>query len=112
MECNKDSSGVLAVRPSWNTIHLGSSREELLLLLEHLLTQVIIREGPHAKYHYMICGVQGSFGVLIFLSRTVLMASLAGDFTRGLVYNPPRTLWTRGLKVNPTHPFLGHTGRP
>ena len=36
-------------------------------------------EGKHAKYHYMICGVQG-------------------DFTRGLVNDPPRTLWTRQLK--------------
>ncbi|KAH9901176.1 hypothetical protein C8Q73DRAFT_233673 [Cubamyces lactineus] len=39
----------------------------------------IISEGPHAKYHYMICGVQG-------------------DFTRSLVNDPPRTLWTRELK--------------
>ncbi|KAF8526068.1 hypothetical protein BU17DRAFT_74410 [Hysterangium stoloniferum] len=36
----------------------------------------IISEGTHAKYHYMICGVQG-------------------DFTRSLVNDPPRTLWTR-----------------
>ncbi|KAI0303414.1 hypothetical protein B0F90DRAFT_1626504 [Multifurca ochricompacta] len=40
----------------------------------------IISEGTHAKYHYMICGVQG------------------GDFTRSLVNDPPRTLWTRELK--------------
>ncbi|EMD38610.1 hypothetical protein CERSUDRAFT_153590 [Gelatoporia subvermispora B] len=39
----------------------------------------IISEGPHAKYHYLICGVQG-------------------DFTRSLVNDPPRTLWTRELK--------------
>jgi len=39
----------------------------------------IISEGPHAKYHYMICGVQG-------------------DFTRSLVNDPPRALWTRELK--------------
>ncbi|EIW60578.1 uncharacterized protein TRAVEDRAFT_19223 [Trametes versicolor FP-101664 SS1] len=39
----------------------------------------IISEGPHAKYHYMICGVQG-------------------DFTRSLVNDPPKTLWTRELK--------------
>jgi hypothetical protein len=38
------------------------------------------REGPQAKYHYLICGVQG-------------------DFTRGLVSNPPTHLWTRQLKV-------------
>ncbi|KAF8497085.1 hypothetical protein F5888DRAFT_1613896 [Russula emetica] len=39
----------------------------------------IVSEGTHAEYHYMICGVQG-------------------DFTRGLVNDPPRTLWTRELK--------------
>jgi hypothetical protein len=37
-------------------------------------------EGKNAQFHYMICGVQG-------------------DFTRGLVNDPPRTLWTRQLKV-------------
>lgn len=39
----------------------------------------IISESRHAKYHYMIAGVQG-------------------DFTRSLVQNPPKTLWTRELK--------------
>ncbi|KAF7304713.1 hypothetical protein MKEN_01185400 [Mycena kentingensis (nom. inval.)] len=39
----------------------------------------IISEGTHAKYHYMIAGVQG-------------------DFTKSLVNNPPKTLWTRELK--------------
>ncbi|KAF8161265.1 hypothetical protein B0H34DRAFT_654134 [Crassisporium funariophilum] len=39
----------------------------------------IISEGKHAKAHYLICGVQG-------------------DFTRSLVENPPRSLWTRQLK--------------
>ncbi|KIK59691.1 hypothetical protein GYMLUDRAFT_651800 [Collybiopsis luxurians FD-317 M1] len=39
----------------------------------------IISEGPHAKYHYMIAGVQG-------------------DFTRSLVIDPPKSLWTRELK--------------
>ncbi|TDL23046.1 hypothetical protein BD410DRAFT_787876 [Rickenella mellea] len=39
----------------------------------------IISEGTHAKYHYMICGVQG-------------------DFTRSLVDSPPKALWTRQLK--------------
>ncbi|KAI9433999.1 hypothetical protein H4582DRAFT_2081671 [Lactarius indigo] len=43
----------------------------------------IVSEGTHAEYHYMICAI---------------MAGLAGDFTRGLVNNPPRTLWTRELK--------------
>jgi len=39
-----------------------------------------ISEGKHAKYHYLICGVQG-------------------DFTKGLVNDPPTHLWTRQLKV-------------
>ncbi|KAA1470570.1 hypothetical protein DENSPDRAFT_818230 [Dentipellis sp. KUC8613] len=39
----------------------------------------IISEGTHAKYHYLICGVQG-------------------DFTRSLVVDPPQYLWTRQLK--------------
>ncbi|KAF8478297.1 hypothetical protein JB92DRAFT_3086022 [Gautieria morchelliformis] len=38
-----------------------------------------ISEGTQAKYHYLICGVQG-------------------DFTRSLVEDPPRTIWTRQLK--------------
>ncbi|CDO70704.1 hypothetical protein BN946_scf184798.g19 [Trametes cinnabarina] len=47
----------------------------------------IISEGTHAKYHYMICGVQG-------------------DFTRSLVNDPPRTLWTRSLTPW-SHQFAG-----
>ncbi|RXW15872.1 hypothetical protein EST38_g9985 [Candolleomyces aberdarensis] len=39
----------------------------------------IVSEGPKAEYHYMIAGVQG-------------------DFTRSLVEDPPKTLWTRELK--------------
>ncbi|KAF1843597.1 uncharacterized protein K460DRAFT_288688 [Cucurbitaria berberidis CBS 394.84] len=39
----------------------------------------IISEGTKATHHYMICGVQG-------------------DFTKDLVTNPPKTLWTRELK--------------
>lgn len=39
----------------------------------------IISEGRHSPHHYMICGVQG-------------------DFTKGLVADPPKTVWTRELK--------------
>jgi hypothetical protein len=39
----------------------------------------IVSEGKQAKYHYLICGVQG-------------------DFTQSLVRDPPKTLWTRQLK--------------
>lgn len=39
----------------------------------------IISEGRKAKHHYMICGVQG-------------------DFTKELVANIPKTVWTRELK--------------
>jgi len=38
-----------------------------------------ISQGTHAKYHYMICGVQG-------------------DFTKGLVNDMPTHIWTRELK--------------
>ncbi|KAF8892609.1 hypothetical protein BD779DRAFT_1436875 [Infundibulicybe gibba] len=39
----------------------------------------IVSEGRDAKYHYMIAGVQG-------------------DFTKSLVNDPPKTIWTRELK--------------
>ncbi|KAL6705995.1 hypothetical protein ACN47E_006097 [Coniothyrium glycines] len=39
----------------------------------------IISEGLNSEEHYMICGVQG-------------------DFTKNLVANPPKTVWTRELK--------------
>lgn len=39
-----------------------------------------VREGRHAKEHFLICGVQG-------------------DFTQSLVKDPPTHLWTRELKV-------------
>lgn len=39
----------------------------------------IISEGRKATHHYMICGVQG-------------------DFTKKLVAQPPKTVWTRQLK--------------
>jgi hypothetical protein len=39
----------------------------------------IISQGRKASCHYMICGVQG-------------------DFTKNLVANPPKTVWTRELK--------------
>ncbi|KDQ59517.1 hypothetical protein JAAARDRAFT_174886 [Jaapia argillacea MUCL 33604] len=39
----------------------------------------VVSEGPNAKYHYLIVGVQG-------------------DFTRSLIKDPPTHLWTRQLK--------------
>lgn len=39
----------------------------------------IISEGRKSSCHYMICGVQG-------------------DFTKTLVADPPKTVWTRELK--------------
>ncbi|KFA71459.1 hypothetical protein S40288_08015 [Stachybotrys chartarum IBT 40288] len=39
----------------------------------------IISEGRKSGCHYMVCGVQG-------------------DFTKGLVSDPPKTVWTRQLK--------------
>jgi hypothetical protein len=50
----------------------------------------IISEGRKTGCHYMICGVQG-------------------DFTRELVQNPPKTVWTRELKFGKFFPpFLHH----
>jgi hypothetical protein len=43
-------------------------------------------EGRKATHHYMICGVQG-------------------DFTKDLVKNPPKTIWTRELKFGMLSPF-------
>jgi hypothetical protein len=47
----------------------------------------IISEGRKSKYHYMICGVQG-------------------DFTKSLVVNPPKTVWTRELKFGIAKSFI------
>ncbi|KAF4976238.1 hypothetical protein FZEAL_7076 [Fusarium zealandicum] len=46
----------------------------------------IVSKGPKASCHYMLCGVQG-------------------DFTRELVSNPPKTMWTREMKFA----GIGHT---
>ena len=51
------------------------------LVAQHSLIGRFCREGTHAKYHYLICGVQG-------------------DFTRSLVNDPPTHVWTRQLKVS------------
>jgi hypothetical protein len=49
----------------------------------------------------MICGVQGElFLRFMCLNNQKLSGKLEGDFTRGLVNDPPRTLWTRQLKVS------------
>lgn len=46
----------------------------------------IISEGKNSGCHYMICGVQG-------------------DFTKSIVEDPPRAVWTRELKFG----MLDHT---
>ena len=46
-----------------------------------LFSSIFVREGKHAKEHYILCGVQG-------------------DFTQSLVKDPPTHLWTRELKVS------------
>jgi hypothetical protein len=45
----------------------------------------IISEGRKSGCHYMICGVQG-------------------DFTKDLVADPPKTVWTRELKFGTFRP--------
>lgn len=52
----------------------------------------IISEGRKSGCHYMICGVQG-------------------DFTKDLVANPPKTVWTRELKFGMFFLLLTLSGR-
>ncbi len=52
----------------------------------------IISEGPKARYHYMICGVQGK--AIITPPKRVPLNLTA----KGIVETPPKTLWTRELK--------------
>ena len=54
--------------------------DHLRIYCAHTAADANFREGTHAKYHYLICGVQG-------------------DFTRSLVNDPPTHIWTRQLKV-------------
>ncbi len=51
----------------------------------------IISEGRKASCHYMICGVQG-------------------DFTKDLVANPPKTVWTRELKFGKVVRWIPQNG--
>jgi len=65
-------------------------------------------------FYYMICGVQGepeTYESCI----VVLKGDLQGDFTRGLVKKPPKTLWTRRPKVSGlivTGTYSGRTVTP
>ena len=58
----------------------------------------IISEGPKAPCHYMICGVQGKDNYHTPYESSGHSPNAAGDFTKSLVQNPPKTLWTRELK--------------
>lgn len=42
----------------------------------------------------------------------ILKGDLQGDFTRGLVNNPPKTIWTRELKVSGMAANAGRTITP
>jgi hypothetical protein len=74
-----------ASHPDITVVHHGIPRIRhcIVSFIPHAITDVgltrLYREGTHAKYHYLICGVQG-------------------DFTRKLVHDPPTHLWTRQLK--------------
>lgn len=81
VECSRVCSAVSAAALSRNITHSASSRQYKRPYSGSFRMLTSYRsEGTHAKYHYMICGVQG-------------------DFTRSLVNDPPKTLWTRELKV-------------
>ncbi|KAG9318417.1 hypothetical protein JVU11DRAFT_508 [Chiua virens] len=58
-----------------------------------------ISEGTHAKYHYLICGVQGTVSPANYEFSVLTFTVITGDFTKSLVNDPPRTIWTRQLKV-------------
>jgi hypothetical protein len=58
----------------------------------------IISEGRNARCHYMICGVQGKSDYYTAHESSVYPPNTTGDFTKRLVQNPPKTLWTRELK--------------
>ena len=58
----------------------------------------------------MICGVQG--GSQFRHSCIVILSDgLQGDFTRSLVNDPPKTLWTRQLKVSGFTVTATYSGR-
>lgn len=58
--CNKAFSDVSVGLLSWNITRLESSRQSSAFLAL-CTSNFLYREGTHAKYHYMICGVQGNF---------------------------------------------------
>ena len=61
-------------------------------------------EGTHAKYHYLICGVQGKLAHS-HESCESSFTVFPGDFTKSLVNDPPRKIWTRQLKVGSQGPW-------
>jgi hypothetical protein len=65
--------------------------------------------------HYMVCGVQGmylrAFCHPVQCCQPPLAFQCAGDFTRGLVEDPPKFLWTRQLKVSKRCPAHRRTRR-
>lgn len=77
--CNRDSWRGSVEVVFWNIMLLVSFRKfQHLSCCRHLAGYS--REGKDSKEHYLICGVQG-------------------DFTKGLVDDPPTHIWTRELKV-------------
>jgi hypothetical protein len=58
----------------------------------------------------MICGVQGDSSSCDSCI-VILKDDLQGDFTRGLVNNPPKMIWTRELKVSGLIVTCVHAGR-
>lgn len=60
----------------------------------------IVSEGTHADCHYLIAGVQGTSLLSVSTPGNLYLYFQTGDFTKSLVANPPKALWTRELKVN------------
>lgn len=92
---NRTSLPVRALNPMYLHVHQPSPKVAILKfnrgMQQGLLGRIgrtsimeyhafgIISEGRKSPHHYMICGVQG-------------------DFTKSLVDDPPKTVWTRELK--------------
>lgn len=68
----------------------------------------IISEGKDADCHYLVAGVQGAPLHTLVDFCCLNLHSPIGDFTKSLVSDPPKYLWTRELKVCPFSFQLQH----
>lgn len=82
-ECSKVSWDVSVARPYGNTISLASSVRERKQIV---ITWLLVFKVSSPVWSAVPCPLK------IYLTT--------GDFTKSLVKDPPKALWTRELKVN------------